>query len=101
MKADNEGRPGRSAARSSEARARGLLIDRIFHGLLGGVGSEAAGAARTSARLAQKAERIAERSVPAIRAELVNVEKPLVKEALEAGGARPARAGAQGGGVHA
>ena len=30
----------------------------------------------------------AERSVPAIRAELVNAEKPLVKEALEAGTAR-------------
>ena len=67
------------------ALATQLIIDRIFHGLLGGgSGRAVAGAGKSAARI----EKIAEKAVPAIRRELVQVEKPLVKQALENGTAR-------------
>jgi hypothetical protein len=85
MKADAEGRPGRSPLEILESAGMQLLIDRIFHGLFGGFGGRAAA---SGGKLGAKIEKIAEKAVPAIRAELVAAEKPLVKEALEAGTAR-------------
>jgi len=85
MKASGEGRPGRSPLEILESAGIQLLVDRIFHGLLGGAGGKAATAAGKNAA---KIERIADKAVPAIRRELASAEKPLVKEALDAGTAR-------------
>jgi len=85
MQADTEGRASRSVEEILGSGATQLIVDRIFHGLLGG------GAGRTVAGMgksAAKIEKIAEKAVPAIRRELVQVEKPLVKQALESGTAR-------------
>lgn len=85
MQADAEGRPGRSVEEILGSGATQLIVDRIFHGLLGGgAGRAAAGLGKSAARI----EKIAESAVPAIRRELVQIEKPLVKQALEAGTAR-------------
>lgn len=85
MKRGADGQPGRSPAEILGSAGTQLLIDRIFHGLLGGTAGRAAGAAE---RAAVKIEKIAERAVPAIRRELTTVEKPLVKQAMEQGTAR-------------
>lgn len=85
MQSDAEGGPGRTPLEILESAGMQLLVDRIFHGLMGGsAGRVAAGAGRTGAKI----EKIAERSLPAIRRELANAEKPLVKQAMEAGTAR-------------
>jgi hypothetical protein len=84
MEADAEGRPGRSLDEILGSAATQLLIDRLFHHLLGGAGGRAAAG---TTRAAEQAERIAERAAPVIRAELASSEKPLVKEALETGAA--------------
>lgn len=85
MQADAEGRPGRSVDEILGSGATQLIIDRIFHGLLGGgAGRAAAGAGKSAARI----EKIAEAAVPAIRREIAQAEKPLVKQALESGTAR-------------
>ena len=85
MQADAEGKPGRSVEEILGSGATQLIIDRIFHGLLGGGGGRAAASVGKSAA---RIEKIAARAVPAIRRELVQVEKPLVKQALESGTAR-------------
>jgi hypothetical protein len=85
MKADVEGRPGRTPKEILGSAGVQLLVDRIFHGLLGGSAGRTAAAA---GRAGSKIERIAEKAVPAVRRELAAAEKPLVKEALEAGTAR-------------
>jgi hypothetical protein len=85
MKADLEGRPGRSPSEILGSAGVQLLVDRIFHGLFGGFAGKAGAAA---GRSATKIEQIAEKAVPAIRRELAAAEKPLVKQAMEAGTAR-------------
>jgi hypothetical protein len=87
MQADAEGRPGRSPQEILGSAGTQFLVDRIFHGLLGG-GGKAAAAAAGAGKIAAKTERIAEQAAPIIRKELVAAEKPLVKEALDAGTAR-------------
>ena len=87
MQADAEGRPGRSPAEILGSAGTQFLVDRLFHGLLGG-GGKAATAAAAAGKAAAKAERIAERAAPIVRKELIASEKPLVKEALESGTAR-------------
>jgi hypothetical protein len=85
MQADAEGKPGRSVDEILGSGATQLIVDRIFHGLLGGgAGRAAAGMGKSAARI----EKIAEKAVPAIQRKLVQVEKPLVKQALESGAAR-------------
>jgi hypothetical protein len=85
MQADAEGRQGRSVDEILGSGATQLVVDRIFHGLLGGgAGRAAAGVGKSAARI----EKIAEKAVPAVRQELVRVEKPLVKQALESGTGR-------------
>jgi hypothetical protein len=86
MQADAEGRPGRSPQEILGSAGTQFLVDRLFHGLFGGGG--AAAAASGLGKAGAKAERIAERAAPIIRKELVEAERPLVKEALEAGTAR-------------
>lgn len=88
MKADAEGRPGRTITEIVESAGIQFLVDRIFHGLLGGGAGKAAKAVSTGGRYAARLERVAEKAAPAIRNELVAAEKPLVKDALEAGTAR-------------
>jgi hypothetical protein len=85
MQADVEGRPGRTPEEILGSAGMQLLVDRIFHGLLGGTAGRAAASA---GRGAGKIERIAEKAIPAVRRELAAAEKPLVKEALEQGTAR-------------
>ena len=85
MQSENEGKPGRSFEEIVGSGATQFLIDRIFHGLLGGGASRAVSAAgKGFARV----EKMAEKAVPIIRREIVNVEKPLVRQALDAGTAR-------------
>jgi hypothetical protein len=84
MQADAEGRPGRSPEEILGSAGTQFLIDRLFHGLLGGGGKALAAAGKSAA----KAERIAERAAPFVRRELIDAEKPLVQEALSAGTAR-------------
>jgi hypothetical protein len=86
MQADAEGRPGRSPLEILGSAGVQLLVDRLFHGLLGGGGAGKAAAA--TAEAAAKAERIADKAVPLVRKELAQSEKPLVKQALEDGTAR-------------
>jgi len=88
MQRDVEGKPARSPAEILGSAGTQFLIDRIFHGLLGGGGGEAARALEVAPRLVGKIEKMADRAVPLIREELAAAEKPLVKEALEHGTAR-------------
>ncbi|MEU8612177.1 hypothetical protein AB0C29_29730, partial [Actinoplanes sp. NPDC048791] len=85
MQADAEGRKGRDLMETLGSAGTQVLIDRIFHGLFGGgAGRAAAGAGKLGAKI----EHIAEKSLPAIRRELAQAEKPLVRQALDAGTAR-------------
>ena len=86
MQADADGRPGRSPLEILGSAGIQLLVDRLFHGLLGGSG--AGRAATATAEAAVKAERIADRAVPLVRKELAQSERPLVKQALEQGTGR-------------
>jgi hypothetical protein len=86
MQADADGRPGRSPQEILGSAGTQFLVDRLFHGLFGGGGKAAA--ASGVGRSAAKAERIAERAAPIVRRELVEAERPLVKNALDAGTAR-------------
>ncbi len=86
MQADVDGRPGRSLTEILEDAGTQVLIDRVFHHLLGG--SAAGKAAAATGKNAAKIERIAEKAAPMIRRELATAERPLVEAALEAGTAR-------------
>ena len=86
MEADAEGRPGRSLTEILGDAGMQLLVDRVFHHLLGG--SAAGKAAAATGKNAAKIERIAAEAAPMIRRELAAAEKPLVEAALEAGSAR-------------
>lgn len=86
MQADADGRPGRSVDEILTSAGTQLLVDRLFHHLLGGGGASSAAAG--AGKAAVKAERIAERAAPLVRKELAAADKPLVKDALEAGTAR-------------
>ena len=85
---DAEGKPARSPQEILTSAGTQFLIDRIFHGLLGGSGKKAAHALDVAPQLVGKIEKMADRAVPLVRKELVAAEKPLVKEALEHGTAR-------------
>ena len=87
MQRDAEGKPGRTPDEILGSIGTQFLIDRLFHGLFGGFGKGAA-AAGIAPKLASKLEHAADRAVPLVRKELVEAEKPLVKEALEHGTAR-------------
>ncbi|WP_188742450.1 hypothetical protein [Agromyces bauzanensis] len=84
MQADAEGRPGRDLTEILGSAGTQLLVDRIFHGLFGGAGRAAA----ATGKLGQRVERVSEQALPAIRRELAQSEKPLVKQALDAGTAQ-------------
>jgi hypothetical protein len=88
MQRDAEGRPGRSPEEILGSAGTQFLVDRLFHGLLGGGGKRAAGALDVAPKLAGRIEKMADTAVPLVRKELVDAEKPLVKEALELGTAR-------------
>ena len=88
MQRDAEGRPGRSPEEILGSAGTQFLVDRLFHGLLGGGGRKAAGALDVPAKLAGRIEKMADTAVPLVRKELVDAEKPLVKQALEQGTAR-------------
>lgn len=87
MLRDAKGQPGRTPEEILKSAGTQFLIDRLFHGLLGGAGKVARPAGIAS-NLVGKVERIADRAVPLVRKELVEAEKPLVKDALERGTAR-------------
>lgn len=88
MQRDAEGKPGRSAEEILGSAGTQFLVDRLFHGLLGGSGRKAAGALDVPAKLAGRIEKMADRAAPLVRKELADAEKPLVKQALEQGTAR-------------
>ena len=87
MLSDAEGRPGRTPEEILASAGTQFLIDRLFHGLLGG-GKQVAAPAGLSPRLISKVEKMADRAAPLVRKEIAEVEQPLVKEALEQGSAR-------------
>jgi len=93
LQADAEGRSGRSIVEIMQSAGTQFLVDRIFHGLVGGgTGRAAAGVGGAvtgvGGRHATRLARVADRAVPVIKRELVAAESPLVREAMEAGKAR-------------
>ena len=88
MKRDVEGKPARSPEEILGSAGTQFLIDRLFHGLLGGSGKRAASALDVAPKLAGRIEKMADRAVPMVREEIVGAEKALVKDALEQGTAR-------------
>jgi hypothetical protein len=86
MEADADGKPHRGLTEILEDAGTQLLVDRVFHHLLGG--SATGKAAAATGKNAAKIERIAMEAAPKIRRELAAAERPLVESALEAGTAR-------------